>query len=149
MSKEGLESYQGGCLCGAVKYEITEMEPRIGHCHCSMCRKFHGAAFATLASVRSENFHWVQGEEKLKTFTAENETGRRFCPECGSSMVFVDVDDDGEWVEIAIGTLDSDIKERPTAHIFVEHGANWYDVTDHLPQYKDGSNSELISQGQL
>lgn len=50
-------SYHGQCLCGSIKYQIDALEPNIGHCHCSMCRKFHGAAFATYGKAKSKNFH--------------------------------------------------------------------------------------------
>jgi Glutathione-dependent formaldehyde-activating enzyme len=48
--------YSGGCLCGAVRYTVTGEIKDVSHCHCSMCRKAHGAAFATYASVSSQSF---------------------------------------------------------------------------------------------
>ena len=59
---------RGSCLCGGVKYEITGPLMRSGHCHCSNCRKAHGAAFRSRARVRLEDFKWVQGEELVKYF---------------------------------------------------------------------------------
>ncbi len=46
--------YRGSCLCGVVRFEVDEFLPQVAHCHCSMCRKFHGAAYATIAGVRRE-----------------------------------------------------------------------------------------------
>ena len=60
---------RGSCLCGGVKYEITGPLMRSGHCHCSNCRKAHGAAFRSRARVRLEDFKWVQGEELVKYFS--------------------------------------------------------------------------------
>ena len=51
--------YTGSCLCGAVQYSVDKIEKQMAHCHCTMCRKFHGAAFATFGEARTENFHWV------------------------------------------------------------------------------------------
>ncbi len=130
--------YKGQCLCGEVKYEVAKIEPKMGHCHCSMCRKFHGAAFATLGEALAENFRWVSGEELLKTYLAENGTRRQFCSNCGSSLTFAASDDNGELVEFALGTLDTEIPLKPDAHIFTGHGAEWYEITDQLPQHKDG-----------
>lgn len=49
----------GSCLCGAVSYEIDAPIESASHCHCSQCRKAHGAAFATYGKVRREAFRYV------------------------------------------------------------------------------------------
>jgi len=130
--------YTGSCLCGSIKYEVDEIEPRMGHCHCSMCRKFHGAAFATLGEAKMENFRWIEGHALLACYKASNGTVRQFCKLCGSSMTFTPSDDTGELVEFSLGTLDSEIDLRPDAHIFVDSKANWSDISDDLPQYEGG-----------
>ena len=99
--------YSGQCLCGSIKYEVTNIEPKMGHCHCSMCRKFHGSAFATFGEAKSENFKWVAGEDQLKSYKADNGTIRKFCNNCGSSLVFQDSVDSIDVVEFSLGTLDS------------------------------------------
>jgi hypothetical protein len=134
--------YKGQCLCGSIKYAIDEIEPKMGHCHCSMCRKFHGAAFATYGAVKTENFHWLQGEELLKTYLSPNGTKRLFCDKCGSSLAFFPSNDTGEMIEIAMGTLDSAIELKPDVHIFTNYGASWYENADDLPQFTEGRNSE-------
>ena len=70
---------KGSCLCGSITYEAEKIETRIGHCHCSMCRKFNGAAFSTFAKVKLEHFRWLSGEDLLKGYNAENGTVRPFC----------------------------------------------------------------------
>lgn len=141
ISKES--NMKGQCLCGLVKYEVSKIEDRMGHCHCTMCRKFHGAAFATYAEARTQNFHWVSGEDHLKSYLAPNGTTRQFCDNCGSSLIFIPSNDTGELIEFSIGTLDSDIDLKPDAHIYTEFGANWYDITDDLPKYSQGRDSEV------
>ena len=47
-----MSTYKGLCLCGSIKYAVDKIEPKMGHCHCSMCRKFHGAAFATFGEAK-------------------------------------------------------------------------------------------------
>jgi len=103
-----------------------------------MCRKFHGAAFATLGEALVENFRWTEGESLLKTYLAPNGTQRKFCENCGSSLIFEASNDDGKLVEFSLGTLDSPIDLKPDAHIFTESGANWCEVGDGLPQFKAG-----------
>lgn len=135
------EKSTGQCLCGLIKYEVSKIEDRMGHCHCTMCRKFHGAAFATFGEAKVENFRWVAGEAHLKSYVATNGTTRKFCENCGSSLVFAPSNDTGELVEFSVGTLDTNIDLKPNAHIFTEFGANWYDASDDLPQYPRGRDS--------
>ncbi len=83
-----MSRYHAQCLCGSIKYQVDKIEPKMGHCHCSMCRKFHDAAFATFGEAKRENFHWLEGEDFLQSYQAENGTTRKFCKECGWSMTF-------------------------------------------------------------
>lgn len=133
--------YQGQCLCGEIQYEVKQIEAQMGHCHCTMCRKFHGAAFATLGEAYTENFRWAAGEERLKTYEAPNGTKRKFCENCGSSLIFVASNDNGKMVEFSLGTLDSEIELKPDAHIFTDFGACWYEIRDELPRFKEGRSS--------
>lgn len=132
----------GSCLCGAVAYEADALEPDMGHCHCRMCRKFHGAAFATFGEVRREAFRWTQGREHLKTYTAPNGTKRVFCDTCGSSLTFEASNSDGSLVEFALGTLDSPCPQKPDAHIFTHYKADWSSICDGLPVYGEGRNAD-------
>jgi hypothetical protein len=133
--------YQGSCLCGTVRFEIDEFLPQVAHCHCSMCRKFHGAAFATIAGVSRSKFRWVEGEDALKGYTAANGTIRSFCSHCGSSLTFSSPRAPEDVVEIALGTMDEDIPVEPSAHIFVDSAANWVVLSDDLPQYEEGGTA--------
>ncbi|MCK4707552.1 MAG: GFA family protein [Gammaproteobacteria bacterium] len=128
--------YTGQCLCGSIKYQVDKIEPKIAHCHCSMCRKFHGAAFATFGEAVKKNFHWLEGKSLLKSYVASNRTTRQFCNNCGSSLTFLSPAFP-HLVEFSLGTLDSNITLKPDAHIFTGSKACWYDITDKLPQYKE------------
>lgn len=136
--------YKGQCLCGTVKYEVDAFSPRMGHCHCSMCRKFHGASFVTLGEASRSDFRWVHGEDALKGYTAANGTTRQFCQHCGSSMTFSTPNVSGDIVEISLGTLDSDLDIKPDAHIYVGSKANWTVICDDLPQYVAGRDGEEL-----
>jgi hypothetical protein len=137
--------YQGGCLCGQIRYAISQFEPKMAHCHCSMCRKFHGAAFASFGSVRRENFRWLQGEAELVAYQAPNGTVRRFCKQCGSSLTFADSAEAVDLIEIALGSLDTPLTQQPDAHIYVGSKANWSVIADGLPQYLEGRMSPCLN----
>ncbi len=138
--------YRGSCLCGVVRFEVDEFLPQVAHCHCSMCRKFHGAAYATIAGVSRSKFRWVEGEDGLKRYTAENGTTRTFCSHCGSSMMFSSPRAPQDVVEIALGTVDGDVPIEPNAHIFVGSSANWTELRDDLPQYDEGRGSARVKK---
>ncbi len=139
-----MDTYSGQCLCGSIKYQVSKIEPKMGHCHCSMCRKFHGSAFATFGEAKSENFRWVTGEDQIQQFTADNGTIRKFCPTCGSSLIFQDSINTTDVVKFALGTLDSEIEIKPDVHIFVSSKANWVNISDELPQFSGNRSSKLI-----
>lgn len=138
-----MKTYQGSCLCGSIRYQVKNLLPQMGHCHCSMCRKFHGAAYSTYGEVATKDFQWLSGEEFLQSYQAQNGTVRKFCGQCGSSLIFEASDHSGEIVEFALATLDSDIAERPDAHIYTESKVEWLEIKDNLPCYKAGRDSEL------
>jgi len=138
------EPYRGSCLCGQIRFEVDRFLPRTGNCHCSMCRKFHGAAYATIAETEQRHFRWMAGEELLKAYTADNGTTRRFCSNCGSSLTFSSPLADPGLVEISLGLFDDEVPVKPDAHIFVASGASWARPDDDLPQYEAGRDSKRL-----
>jgi len=136
--------YRGSCLCGAIRFEVDRFEPRTGNCHCSMCRKFHGAAYATIAEARSDQFRWTSGADSLAAYTASNGTTRQFCRHCGSSLTFSSPRADPNLVEIALGCFDDEVPIKPDAHIYVGSGASWARPEDGLPQYEAGRDSKRL-----
>jgi len=136
--------YRGSCLCNAVRFEADRFAPQNAHCHCSMCRKFHGAAFATLAEVADDDFRWIAGEDLLRAYTADNGTTRQFCSICGSSLTFADAGEDPGIVEISLACFDDEVPVVPDAHIYVDYGVGWVEPGDGLPQYGDGRDSKRI-----
>ncbi|TVZ40980.1 hypothetical protein P886_0316 [Alteromonadaceae bacterium 2753L.S.0a.02] len=136
-------TYFGSCLCGAVKYQVNKFEKDMAHCHCSMCRKFHGAAFATFGEVSEHNFKWISGDDLLNSYKAPNGTVRKFCSHCGSSLVFESAASrNAKLIEIAIATLDESQGLEPDAHIFVESKVPWLSLNDSLPKYINHRNSQ-------
>ncbi len=138
------DTYKGSCLCGRIRFEVDAFAPLTGNCHCSMCRKFHGAAFATIAEAHRADFRWTAGEELLKAYTAANGTTRRFCSNCGSSLTFASPLADPDLVEIALGCFDGEVPVKPDAHIYVGSGAAWARPEDNLPQFEAGRDSKRI-----
>lgn len=131
----------GGCLCGAIRFEVARFVGPFELCHCSRCRKAFGSAFAALIGVKAEDVSWISGRDEIQRYEApvrKHPPGFRtaFCGQCGSPMPVFEADDD--WFEIAAGILDDDPGLRPDRHIFVECGSAWYEILDDLPQLTKG-----------
>ena len=125
---------KGGCLCGKVRYEISGSLTDADHCHCSKCRRQHGAAFSTYAGFRQGNFKWTTGENLVKTYETPGGAGWSFCRECGSTLAGTEK---GKVTTITLGTVEADPGIRPNSHIFVESKAQWYEIHDELPQFSE------------
>lgn len=127
-------SYQGSCLCGSVKLEITGAIDSLIHCHCSLCRKSTGTAYATNGFVDTKDFKLSKGADNLTSFAFKRGRERHFCKTCGSPVYSSNADDPSR-IRIRAGLLESDITERPVAHIFVSSKANWDTVESSVPSY--------------
>ena len=123
----------GECLCGAIRYEIDGRISPIWFCHCSKCRRSTGTAFQAAAFCRTTRFRWVRGEESISEYRSPSGYRPRFCGQCGSPVPQPGPD----YVWLPMGTLDGDPESRPARHIFTAFKAEWFEITDDLPQYEE------------
>ncbi|MEH8017722.1 GFA family protein [Rheinheimera muenzenbergensis] len=126
--------YQGACLCGEVTVEISGPISSIIHCHCSLCRKSSGTAFATNGFVQTADFAVLKGAEQLSQFAFKPGRLRHFCRNCGSPVYSSNAEDPTR-IRIRLGILNTDISERPLSHNFYSSKANWEDLDADLPRY--------------
>lgn len=124
----------GSCLCGTVRYEIDGPFDMMVHCHCSMCRKEHGAQFATFAAAPLDGFRWISGQDNITAYQSSEHGQRCFCRTCGSPTPTL-LPQQGMVVAPA-GGLEGDPGIRPQMHIFTGSKAPGYTITDGLPQYE-------------
>ncbi len=126
---------RGSCLCGAVHYEVAGELEEIHHCHCSRCRKAHGAAFSTFGRLADAQLTITAGADLIRRYRSSPPVERSFCSVCGSNLTFrFDPFPDAVW--LAIGSLDDDPGARPSAHIFAGSIAPWHQITDELPAFE-------------
>jgi hypothetical protein len=127
---------RGGCLCGAVRYEVTAPFLRANFCHCSRCRKHTGAAASAQGRVPHAAFRLLTGADLVTVYRpAEGGMAKAFCAACGSSL-FGGSWPDGPEVSIRLGTLDDDPGIRPQFHNYVDDAPAWLPVPDDgLPRY--------------
>jgi len=124
---------RGVCLCGALEYQFTAPFQMMMHCHCSMCRKHHGAMFATFVAAPYSAFRWVRGEDALEKFKSSEHGVRSYCRQCGS--VGPTLIPESGFAFAPAGNLDGDPGIRPQGHMFAGSKSALYEITDSLPQY--------------
>lgn len=125
----------GRCLCGVVRYAVRGELGPADHCHCSMCRRSHGAPFATFVRIRRSDFELLQGAEALTRHVSSPAVVRSFCSRCGSRLFF----EHGAvpaYVFVTLTSFDGEPGIAPTMHIFVGSKAEWETITDGLPQFE-------------
>jgi len=115
---------KGSCLCGAVVYQVRRFYPEIANCHCGMCRKFHGADFATYGKVQVEDLQWLAGKELLKVFVSSGIAERGFCSQCGSSLYYKLAGQDQQ-CSLALGSLDGEPDRAVDNSIFCDSRPQW------------------------
>lgn len=121
------ERFQGSCLCSAVRYELLTSPKAVSHCHCSQCRKGHGAAFASYGSVPRNALRIVEGAASIKAFASSKTVLREFCGECGSSLFWSSAEGQfANWVSVALGTLDTPFVPGKQKHVYAESLVDWY-----------------------
>lgn len=124
----------GSCLCQSVRYTVAGDISHAENCHCSMCRKAHGAAFSTNALVPTAALT-IEGAEHLSTYRSSPKREKVFCSRCGSPL-FIKRLNAPEGTVITLGTLDVDPGVVPSRHVFVGSKAAWHTVDPRLPSYK-------------
>ena len=126
---------RGRCLCGQVGFEINQCLEDASYCHCSICRKASGSAFAAYGATLIENFEWLRGESMLKKFQVSDVLSKQFCSHCGSTLVTHHLAEP-DLYHVSLGCLSDGADVKPLYHQFVGSKANWYQPTDGLPQYQ-------------
>jgi len=121
---------EGGCFCSAVRFSIDLPSKWCAHCHCSMCRRIHGAGYVTWVGVESEHFHLLAGDQ-LQWYASSPDARRGFCRTCGSSMLFESKRWSGE-THVALACLDGAIDRHPEAHAHYDAHVDWMPLDETL-----------------
>ena len=130
---------RGSCLCNTVRWSFDGAFDSMTHCHCEMCRKAHGAPFATYANGSRKHFRFDQGEDAITHYESSPGSRRAFCSGCGS-VVPNSAGETG--IEVPVGPLDDDPGMRPSSHIYAKWHAPWHPITDSLPRHDNDSSGD-------
>lgn len=125
---------KGQCECGEVRFEVDGDIKDFSHCHCSQCRRLHGAAYATFAGVLRDQFRFVTGESRITRYASSEKNTRWFCSICGST-IGVDSKPYPETIYLSMSAVEGNPGRPEGYHIYVGSKAPWHEITDNLKQY--------------
>ncbi len=128
-----VKSSSGECLCGALRFRAEWPSIWIAHCHCSMCRRAHGAALVTWVSFLSKQVHIDDPDAMLRWHRSSLEAERGFCASCGSSLFFRS----SNWsdqIHIARANFVDALDREPQLHAFFDTHVDWLEFNDTLPR---------------
>lgn len=126
----------GHCECNAIQFEVDDEINDFSHCHCSQCRRLHGAAFATFAGVRRDKLHFLRGRDVIQRYDSSTTHQRFFCSTCGST-VMTTLDDEPDDAYLSMSMIDGNPDRPDGYHIYVGSKAPWHEIIDSLPQFPE------------
>jgi hypothetical protein len=127
----------GGCVCGAVRFEVPGPLRDVILCHCTECRKWAGHAWAaTAARFEDLDFTDERGLRWIDSPDSVHDARRGFCSECGSSL-FWQVPG-SRTVSIAAGCLDAPTGIRTVRQIWTDSAGDYYDLDERIPSDPQG-----------
>jgi hypothetical protein len=119
-----MANLRGSCLCGGVKFELTQAPETLRYCHCESCKKLSGGAATVNARVPSTAIHILEGDDLLQTFQPAEGSAKTFCLACGSNL-FGGGWPESETASVRASAIDDPFEARPSVHIFVRSVAAW------------------------
>jgi hypothetical protein len=131
MSKPQSVRLTGGCLCGAIRYEVRGAPFHQTVCHCSICRRSSGAPMVAWFSVKPEDFTITAGQPSSYRSSARGE--RSHCPKCGTQLTFK-LDGLPE-IDVTVCSLEDPEAVPPHDHTYVGTRLSWLQLADGLPQF--------------
>ena len=122
-------SLTGSCLCGSVRFEVTEPFERLTACHCTSCKKISGGAGTVSGRAPTGAIRILAGQEVLRTYQPDEGSGKTFCSECGSNL-FGGGWPDAPHASVRLSALDGPFDLPPARHIYVRSVAPWETLPD-------------------
>jgi hypothetical protein len=124
--------YQGGCMCGAVRYEARGPAESLCFCHCASCRRAAGATPVAWGTFASERFAITRGA--LALYNSSPRVTRGFSAACGTSLTYAHSARPGS-IDVTLASLDAPAALTPKCHIWMSDRIDWAPQSDGLPQF--------------
>jgi hypothetical protein len=125
---------QGGCHCGAVRYETSGESITHALCHCSDCRRHAGAPMVGWAMFEEDKVTITKGQ--TKTYASSDHGRRAFCADCGTGLFYQNAEMLPGIIDIQTGTLDDPNQLPARCHIQTADRVSWVAEISHLPEFE-------------
>ncbi|MET1079426.1 MAG: GFA family protein [Pseudomonas sp.] len=125
------DSQQGGCHCGAIRYQVNGVLDDIAHCHCSICRRTSGGILTTWATLPLSAFVWLHGTPRQHASSVS--CTRYFCGDCGAQLALYTRLSPGS-LDITVATLDHPESAPADRQIWVQDRLPWLRLAGSLPE---------------
>ena len=122
------EAKTGQCLCGAVRFTATDVDPHMHSCHCGMCRRWSGGP-ALSARVGSISF---EGEDRIGTYASSAWAERAFCTQCGTNLYYRMPQQD--MIIVWMGVFDDLSSFELAGEIYVDDKPDFYALAGEHPR---------------
>jgi hypothetical protein len=132
------ERHEGGCLCGAVRYEVRGAGHNLCYCHCNSCRRAAGAPLVPWGTFPAASFRVTRGT--LAEYRSSPPVVRGFCATCGTSLTYRTRTRSAE-IDVTLATLDQAARFVPRMHVWVSDKLPWVSLSDGLPQHSGSPGS--------
>ena len=127
----------GGCLCGRVRFEVTEALVVAGYCHCTRCQRRTGTAASVQAHIVPGSLHVTAGEDLLRAYEPAGGFAKVFCGACGSQLWSRNPQNPAA-LSVRMGAFDTDPGIRPSYRQYVAYAAPWEPIPDDgLPRFPE------------
>src|SRR5665213_1547156 len=128
-----MQSYEGGCLCGKLRFRVARAALESGYCHCRMCQKNSGAPVVAWTTFATAGFSWLAGTPGRYQSSARAE--RLFCADSGTYLVFHNAAPPAE-ISINTASFDDPSAFPPRMHIYAASRIPWFRTADELPSHQ-------------
>ena len=127
----------GGCLCGGVRFEVSEPPAFASYCHCTRCQRRSGTAASAQARIVPGSLRVTAGEDLLRGFQPETGSTKVSCSRCGSQLWAYRAEEP-DALAVRMGAFDGDPGVRPSYRQYVAYAATWEPIPeDGLPRYPE------------
>jgi hypothetical protein len=130
-----MDSISGGCQCGQLRFTVGLPSKWVAHCHCSMCRRAHGAGYVTWLGAEAAQAVIDDRAARLRWYASSAQGERGFCSHCGSTLFFRSSRWPGE-LHVVVANLDGPPDRKPQVHVSWDDRVDWasIDPADGLPR---------------
>lgn len=137
--------HRGGCLCGAIRFDVTGNMRDVVVCHCSQCLHWHGH-YASYTAARTADMH-LAGEAALTWYASSSTARRGFCRHCGSSLFWQNLAGDTlpKTISISAGALDFPTGLKTVRHVFTADKPDYYSISDGAERWEGSMSADPVT----